>query len=42
MEESKEAADLVESQKNNTEEALTNIANAVEQIDAMASQISVA
>ena len=42
MEESKEAADLVESQTNKTEEALTNISNAVEQIDAMASQISVA
>ncbi|MCP4987374.1 MAG: HAMP domain-containing protein [Colwellia sp.] len=42
MVESKEAADLVESQTNKTEEALTNISNAVEQIDAMASQISVA
>ena len=42
MKESKDAADWVEDQTNKTEQALTNISTAVEQIDAMANQISVA
>lgn len=42
MKESREAADLVEEQTNKTEQALINISAAVEQIDAMASQIAVA
>ncbi|WP_171035635.1 methyl-accepting chemotaxis protein [Colwellia ponticola] len=42
MKESKQAADLVEEQTNEAEQALANILTAVEHIDAMASQIAVA